>query len=304
MGERSQPLSTPQRVRGPGSCPQQSPRRQGPSLWTVPFQGVGRCRHGSEEPPPPFSHTLTHACTHFEARRSLGSCRASETLEKVLGVGAGVRVICLGLEPSAQPAPTAHRGTGWSRVSMAALRRQGLMRGSRLYPTRENEAVLPTGSLVHRMGAGRLRLRYSPRDQGPPWDLADPGKRRAVSLYHRGWCPRLGLGPPGASGQHPQPISHPRPTHRLPFRPSHSALPWQALERAGSEPRCPCPLSQPPGTVPGSADSNPDSRRRAIGWHTCGRAARTHRAAIVTSLSRLALGSLNAWYTLQVSSMP
>lgn len=225
MGERSQPLSTPQRVRGPGSCPQQSPRRQGPSLWTVPFQGVGRCRHGSEEPPPPFSHTLTHACTHFEARRSLGSCRASETLEKVLGVGAGVRVICLGLEPSAQPAPTAHRGTGWSRVSMAALRRQGLMRGSRLYPTRENEAVLPTGSLVHRMGAGRLRLRYSPRDQGPPWDLADPGKRRAVSLYHR-------------AGAHVWALAHPVPLDST-HSPSRTPGPLTGFPSGPATPRSP-----------------------------------------------------------------
>lgn len=46
--------------------------------------------HGLKEPPPPSSHTPAHTSTHLQARRSLGSRRASETLEKsVKGRGQG-----------------------------------------------------------------------------------------------------------------------------------------------------------------------------------------------------------------------
>lgn len=40
------------------------------------------CRHGSKEPPPSSNHIPAHIYTHLQARRSLGSRGASETLEK------------------------------------------------------------------------------------------------------------------------------------------------------------------------------------------------------------------------------
>ena len=49
---------------------------------TSPEAGILLVQTGCSEPLPPSSHTPTHAYTHLQARRSLGSRRASKTLEK------------------------------------------------------------------------------------------------------------------------------------------------------------------------------------------------------------------------------
>jgi hypothetical protein len=40
-----------------------------------------------KELPPPPTHVLPHTYTHLQARRSLGSCRASKTLERSVKTG-------------------------------------------------------------------------------------------------------------------------------------------------------------------------------------------------------------------------
>ena len=96
------------------------------------------CGQGLEEPPPPSSHTLAHTPTHLQARWSLGSRGASKTLEKSVkgrGQGSELSTWAQGLTQTRPisltgantcPTPTrqcsvTHRGTRWSRVSMATL---------------------------------------------------------------------------------------------------------------------------------------------------------------------------------------
>lgn len=180
--------------------------------------------HGSKEPPPPSSHTHTHTRTHLQARRSLGSCRASKTLEKSVKSRGQGSELPFWAQESTRTRPGSSVGTDTcppptrqctvchspGHQAVRGLRghpvgeRKSLTGGRHSHPTREIEGVPRIMGVGHRMGERRLRtLGYSPLGQGPPLDLADPGQRKGAAEPQPE--PHLGLRPGG-------PPPHPRPS--------------------------------------------------------------------------------------------
>lgn len=172
----------------------------------------------------------------------------------------------------ARPTPTGqcsvtHRGTRWSRVSMATLLERESVVGSQCHSTRETEAVLPTMGVGHRMEAyGALTT-----GPGPPLGPCRPWVEKGAAepqLGITGACPRpLGDFPWEAhfpAGSPPARITH---THGLPLMQStlgsaHTHAHRHQTPRAQADSRLtPCGCAPAPGahgsrpTEPGAGHS-------------------------------------------------